>query len=591
MGGVTVEYQHWTIREAMQRIVEKRLYLPAIQRKFVWKAEQIEKLFDSIMRDYPIGTFLFWMVQKAKHNDYSYYEFIREFHERDNWKNSLAAKPHLPDELVGVLDGQQRLNSMYVALQGTYAYRRPRMWWNNPHAFPVRRFYINVFKEEVEREDDDVIYEFRFLTPEEAEVVNAEQCWCLVKDLLDCKDVPAANRYWSKKRRAAEQKIEVTDKIDDRALNIIVKLWERLTTIPVINFFPVVNQELDEVLDIFVRVNSAGTPLAKTDLLFSTIVAHWEDGRDAIENFLQETNRKGNGFWFDTDFIMRACLVLADCPVRLRVASFKSANVKLIVKDWNAITRAIDCAVDLLTEWGFDGETLTSVNAIIPLAYAIKIGCALPASKPGLRLLLVKSLLLGVYGSSGDQVLSSMRKGMEETLEPGDTFDCAKFDKKVRLPGGRSLVFDEAALDELVLSTKGARTFALLSLLSPNLKFSQVQFHQDHMHPYAAFSNSKLQKMKFAPEKIADWQEKRDMLPNLRLLEGRENQSKSDASLSTWLEKQYPDAADRTLYLRSNYVPVVSVDFAEFEAFFDGRKAALKTALAKLLDVRLQEAR
>jgi len=90
--------------------------------------------------------------------------------------------------------------------------------------------------------------------------------------------------------------------------------------------------ELDEVLDIFVRVNSAGTPLAQTDLLFSTIVAQWEDGREAIEAFLYKINAKGNGFAFDTDFIMRACLVLAECPIRLRVASFKAENVKLIVK-------------------------------------------------------------------------------------------------------------------------------------------------------------------------------------------------------------------------------------------------------------------
>jgi uncharacterized protein with ParB-like and HNH nuclease domain len=54
-----MEYQHWTIKEAMKQIGAKKLYLPAIQRKFVWDANQIERLFDSIMRDYPIGTFLF----------------------------------------------------------------------------------------------------------------------------------------------------------------------------------------------------------------------------------------------------------------------------------------------------------------------------------------------------------------------------------------------------------------------------------------------------------------------------------------------------------------------------------------------------
>jgi hypothetical protein len=409
-----MEYQHWTIREAIQRIGGKKLYLPAIQRKFVWAAPQIEKLFDSIMRDYPIGTFLFWMVEEAKHNDYSFYEFIRDFHERDNWKNTLAAKPHLPDELVGVLDGQQRLNSMFVALQGSYAYKRPRLWANNPNAYPLRHFYINVFKPEKEAEDEEFIYDFRFLTVDEAKVITLDVCWCLVKDLLECKGLAEINKFWKKREKLIPADVNVPVETSERAIDILGRLWERLTTSPVINFFPVKNQNLDQVLDIFVRVNSAGTPLAKTDLLFSTIVAQWEDGREAIEKFLETINQKGNGFGFDTDFIMRACLVLAECPIRLRVASFKAENVRLIVKDWKNITTAVTRTVDLLVEWGFQGATLSSSNAVIPIAYALKLGCDVKTSKADLRLLLVKSLLTGVFGSSGDQVLSSIRNGVTD---------------------------------------------------------------------------------------------------------------------------------------------------------------------------------
>ncbi|MGO1041101.1 DUF262 domain-containing protein [Clostridioides difficile] len=54
-----MSYKVYTIREVIDRIRSNKIYLPAIQRKFVWKSEQIERLFDSIMRGYPIGTFLF----------------------------------------------------------------------------------------------------------------------------------------------------------------------------------------------------------------------------------------------------------------------------------------------------------------------------------------------------------------------------------------------------------------------------------------------------------------------------------------------------------------------------------------------------
>ena len=46
--------------DVIKRIDSNQLFLPALQRKFVWKTEQIEGLFDSIMQGYPIGTFLFW---------------------------------------------------------------------------------------------------------------------------------------------------------------------------------------------------------------------------------------------------------------------------------------------------------------------------------------------------------------------------------------------------------------------------------------------------------------------------------------------------------------------------------------------------
>ena len=64
-----------TIKEAIDNIIKRHYVLPSIQREFVWDTGQIEMLFDSLMRDYPIGTFLFWKVDKAKIKDFQFYEF------------------------------------------------------------------------------------------------------------------------------------------------------------------------------------------------------------------------------------------------------------------------------------------------------------------------------------------------------------------------------------------------------------------------------------------------------------------------------------------------------------------------------------
>jgi hypothetical protein len=362
-----MEYKSLTIREVLKKIQRGSLYLPAIQRKFVWGHKQVELLFDSIMRDYPIGTFLLWFVEKERFGDYAFYQFIKDYHERDNWKNRLADHTHLGDELIGVLDGQQRLNSMYVALQGTYAYKRPRMWRTSPGAYPIRRFYLNVFKPEIEEEDDDFVYEFRFRTEKQAGRVDPDHCWYPVGNLLRCQDLSDITDEWDAFSAGLPEALASDPDLSRRGRNHLARLWQRLTQSRLINYFPVHSQDLDDILDIFVRVNSAGKPLSRTDLLFSTIVAHWEEGRDKIELFLEGINERGNGFRFGTDFMMRAALVLAGCPTRLRVASFKRENVERIVDSWESIEKSIEAAVDLLVKWGFQGATLTASNGSAPL--------------------------------------------------------------------------------------------------------------------------------------------------------------------------------------------------------------------------------
>ena len=76
-----------TIKKALNNISKRQYVLPSIQREFVWDTDQIEKLFDSLMRDYPISTFLFWKVEKNKINDFQFYEILKHYHERDAKRN------------------------------------------------------------------------------------------------------------------------------------------------------------------------------------------------------------------------------------------------------------------------------------------------------------------------------------------------------------------------------------------------------------------------------------------------------------------------------------------------------------------------
>ncbi|NSO18991.1 DUF262 domain-containing protein, partial [Enterococcus faecalis] len=76
-------YVNFTIKNLIKKIDNNEYVLPALQREFVWKPEQIERLFDSIMKGYPIGSFLFWNVQNENINKYEFYNILKECHQRD----------------------------------------------------------------------------------------------------------------------------------------------------------------------------------------------------------------------------------------------------------------------------------------------------------------------------------------------------------------------------------------------------------------------------------------------------------------------------------------------------------------------------
>jgi hypothetical protein len=561
----------------MQKISQNEIYLPAIQRKFVWGTDRIEKLFDSIMRGYPIGTFLFWFVRGDTKNNNTFYKFIQDYHERDRAWNEVAPQPDLRDQFIGVLDGQQRLNSMYVALQGSYAYKRKHGHWNDDGAFPKRFLYINLFYQAGEEDENGIAYDFEFLTEEKANEVDQGQYWFKVKDVLQWLDIAPV---FSVIRDAAGKHPEHQEAFYGRGASILNTLWQRLCSDDVVSYFSIQDQELDKILDIFVRVNSAGLQLSKTDLLFSSIVAHWDEGRASIEEAIKALNRKGNRFAFDNDFVMRTCLVLTDLPILFKVNSFKKQNIECIQSAWVRIESALDATVDLLVEWGFCGETLPALNSVIPIAYFVFKGGQLESSKNDLRQYLIRTLLNQVFTSKTDRVLAAIRDHMRTSVDEGKTFilKSSRFALQdilsANLPEGRELSVEEADIEDWLSEKKGAYTFMVLSLLYPQLNYGQVKFHQDHIHPWSQFSYSNLKKLQLSTEEMDQWQEDRDRLPNLQLMEGGENESKNAQPLQAWVDR---NPAARETYMSSNFVPSgASLDFKDFRALFDARKKLLR---------------
>lgn len=614
-----MSYKSKTILQIVKEIESSKIYLPALQRKFVWGKPQIELLFDSLMRNFPIGTFLFWNLKREVANNYVFYEFLKEYDQRNPY-NIRKQGSFLHPEIIGVLDGQQRLSSMYIGLQGTHTEKAPYMRWADENAYRKSKLYLNLLslpyfinKENSLEIDEEQNFEFRFLANNEnetwinrkikhydedgnEEVKETYMCWFAVGDILSWNtdpefDIVIEGILSKVKNEAQKEALILSNRFVKKALSTLHK---RITSEELINYFEIDKQELEDILKIFIRVNSGGTQLSKTDLLFSTIVATWNDGREEIEGLLQKINKKGDSFGFTNEYLMRCCLVLVDAPVLYRVNSFKAENVERIKNEWVNIANAIDKTVDLLVEYGFSQSLLTSQNATIIISYYIyKGGVINTETKLEIKKYLVHSLLNGIYGSSQDAIIAFFRNAFREGKKDNNgkrayhlsitNFSFAKL-LELELPSRKSLYITEVELDNFLTYRKSPASFFVLSLLYPNLKYKENQFHQDHIHPASKFTQVNLSELGIVEEVQEEFFKCRDMLPNLQLMEGRQNESKNATIFKDWLEIK--NESEQSHFKTTNFIPSEeSLEFKNFQNFFEERKTLLKEELKKVLAI------
>ena len=325
-----------TIREIIENIHRKQYLLPAIQREFVWSEEQIVALFDSLMKDYPIGSFLFWILNKEIINDFQFYEFITHFHERDRRHNPKANVTG-EDKITAILDGQQRLTSLYVGLKGTYSTKLTGKRWQDDESFPKKRLYINLINL---AENDELLYDFSFKTIDEASRNDSKHFWFEVGKIIDFKNLNDVITYLRKNSLLEPEFPQ----------QVLSTLYDVIHNKRVINYYLESSQELDKVLNIFIRVNSGGTPLSYSDLLLSIATARWKtkDAREEITEFVDEINEIGDGFRFDKDIIMKSCLVLSDITdISFKGVNFNLSNMSKIEENWEDIKLSLRLTVEL----------------------------------------------------------------------------------------------------------------------------------------------------------------------------------------------------------------------------------------------------
>ena len=93
MVGLVGHKEPMSIAAALRQIQEHKLILPAIQREYVWKPSQVVRVFDSVMRGYPVGSFLSWKVAPETISKFKFYGFMKDYSAFDNRHNPVIDIP------------------------------------------------------------------------------------------------------------------------------------------------------------------------------------------------------------------------------------------------------------------------------------------------------------------------------------------------------------------------------------------------------------------------------------------------------------------------------------------------------------------
>jgi hypothetical protein len=547
---------------------------------------QIEKLFDSLLRGYPIGPFLFWAVQPDHSRDFVFYEFMASYHERLHRHNKRLELPSARP-LVAILDGQQRLTALNIALNGTYAQKLPRKRHNNPDAYPTWELFLDLCNHPDE-DESDLRYRFEFMTPDRAAAeTGGTTHWYRVRDVLALPEgaVPLLDYV---------QDAGIPDELRKPATAALDRLRTVVVDEPQIAYHEEEQQDLDRVLNIFIRVNSAGTPLSYADLLLSIATAQWSerDAREEINALLDELNDTHQGFALDRNIILKAGLVMTDASsVAFKVTNFNRQNMLRLEQQWPRIETAMRLSVALIGDFGFSDRTLNANSALIPIAdylyqraadNGFRTRSEHSADRDAIRSWLFRSQLkTGIWGSGLDTLLLALRQA--QRAAGSERFPIEELEAAMARRG-KGLRFADEEIEDLVETRydRKGRDFALLALMYTGIDVRN-EFHVDHVFPRSRFKPSKLAAAGFDQSQIEQLRERVDRLPNLQLLEGSINIAKHDVLPADWAQSVYPDKAQRGLYFAGHDLESLSDTLEDFNAFYERRRELMTGKLRALL--------
>jgi len=298
------------------------LNVPEFQRKYVWRASKLADLVDSLWRGYPIGTLLLWESTYAEP------------------RTALGGQ----GSKLWIVDGQQRVTSLAL-LFGKKPY-----WWSD---VPQWNKFLDKYDILVNIAKKSDSLEFGLRNP----VRKKSNEWLSVRKVLGTASLSELAQEVSEKLGDSKRFAEIHEKLQD------IKKIESAQLYEIID-----DHELEDVAEIFGKLNTAGTKIRESDIVIALVAAKQQGWiRQKFDPFLKDL--EGNGFEFDPGVVVRTLAIIGQGSARLKDVPqtfWESSNE--FDEHWRKTKEAITAVIKNIIEYGvLSSDLLPSLNVLIPV--------------------------------------------------------------------------------------------------------------------------------------------------------------------------------------------------------------------------------
>ena len=316
------------ISELIDGIRKRDMVLPEFQREYVWTKEQAKQLMVSLVREYPVGSLLFWKTDDPP---------------------DLKNLPRIPEKIGTmsvILDGQQRLTTLFMLLEGAI----PPYYTDRDIVTDPRDLYYNLDSQD-----------FQYY---QSSRMKDNPLWWRV---VDCFAEPIDVFKIAKRQAHDDEAAFVLAQKYNESLNQLRHCKEM--DLPILTVPP--DASINRAIDIFDRVNSQGTKLTDADLALTHVTGKWPHARRRMKEKVDELS--GRHFKADLTFTTRALTGVV--TKRALFETIRDCNREELESGWQQLGKILDYLVTIMPERAFihSTEDLNSTNVLVPLVVYLSL--------------------------------------------------------------------------------------------------------------------------------------------------------------------------------------------------------------------------